>query len=129
MGRIANIKQRALENEYYRHVLATGTHLQIVVMSIPPGGEVGAETHPDNDQALYLVEGVGTVVLDGREEPFNAGDVVLVPAGTKHNLIAAADQPLKIITTYGPSHHPDGLIHESKAQADADGNVKTGGTS
>ena len=122
MGRIINIKQQAVDNNYYRHVLATGTHLQIVVMSIPPGGEIGAETHPDNDQALYLVEGGGTAVLDGVSQPFVAGDVVLVPAGTKHNFIAAPDLPLKIITTYGPSHHPDGLIHETKAQADAEGN-------
>jgi len=106
MGRIINITQQAIDNTYYRHVLATATHLQIVVMSIPPGGDVGEETHPDNDQALYLVEGGGTAVLDGAEQPFVPGDVVLVPAGTKHNFIAAPNLPLKIITTYGPSHQP-----------------------
>ena len=122
MGRIENIKQQAIQNEYYRRVLATGSHMQIVVMSIPPGGEVGAETHSDNDQSLYLVEGSGRAYLDGMEVPFEVGDVVLVPAGTKHNFVAAQDQPLKIITTYAPPHHPDGLIHKTKVQADTEGN-------
>jgi mannose-6-phosphate isomerase-like protein (cupin superfamily) len=122
MARIANIKQQAIDNDFYRHVLATGPHTQVVVMSIPPGGEVGEETHPDNDQVLYLVEGSGTAVLNGEEQPFEAGDAVMVPAGTKHNFVAGSDAPLKIITTYAPPHHPDGLIHESKAQADAEGN-------
>jgi mannose-6-phosphate isomerase-like protein (cupin superfamily) len=121
MSRIENIKQQAIQNEYYRRVLATGSHMQIVVMSIPPGGEVGAETHSDNDQSLYLVEGSGKAYLDGIAMPFEVGDVVLVPAGTKHNFVAAQDQPLKIITTYAPPHHPDGLIHKTKAQADAEG--------
>ena len=122
MGRIANINQQAIQNEYYRHVLTTGKHTQIVIMSIPAGGEVGSETHPDNDQTLYLVEGSGTAILNGSEEPFESGDMVLVPAGTEHNFIAALDTPLKIITTYAPAHHPDGLIHKTKAQADAEGN-------
>ena len=121
MARIANIKQQAIQNEFYRHVLATGSQLQVVIMSIPPGGEVGSETHPDNDQALYLVAGSGKAVLDGAEQPFVAGDIVIVPAGIKHNFVADTDQPLKIITTYAPPHHPDGLIHKTKAQADAEG--------
>jgi mannose-6-phosphate isomerase-like protein (cupin superfamily) len=121
MGRINNIKQLAIDNEFYRHVLATGPHTQVVVMSIPPGGEVGEETHPDNDQVLYLVEGRAKAVLGGAEQPFEAGDAVLVPAGTKHNFVAGSDAPLKIITTYAPPHHPDGLIHKTKAQADAEG--------
>lgn len=121
MGRITNIKQQAISNEYYRHVLATGPHTQVVVMSIPPGGEVGEETHPGNDQVLYLVEGSGQAVLNGAQQPFEAGDAVLVPAGTKHNFVAAPDTPLKIITTYAPPHHPDGLIHKTKAQADTEG--------
>jgi uncharacterized cupin superfamily protein len=70
----------------------------------------------------FLVEGSGTAVLNGEEQPFEAGDAVMVPAGTKHNFVAGTDAPLKIINTYAPPHHPDGLIHESKAQADAEGN-------
>ncbi|MBW4062069.1 cupin domain-containing protein [Candidatus Saccharibacteria bacterium] len=122
MARITDINQQAIANEYYRRVVATSEHLQVVIMSIPPGGEVGSETHPDNDQALYLVAGSGTSVLDGDEQPFAAGDIVVVPAGTKHNFIASSDEPLKIITTYGPAHHPDGLIHKTKAEADAQEN-------
>ncbi len=122
MNHIGKINQKAIDNEYYRHVLATGPHLQVVIMSIPEGGEVGEETHPDNDQVLYLVEGRGQVVLNGASEPFEPGDVVLVPAGVKHNFIASKHEPLKIITVYAPPHHPDGLIHKTKAEADREGN-------
>lgn len=118
MGKIENITQKALDNEYFRNVLETGKNVQIVIMHIPAGGEIGEETHPDNDQVLCLVAGKGSVVLEGVESAFNEGDVVLVTAGTKHNFIASKDQPLKIITTYSPPHHPDGTIHKTKAEAD-----------
>ena len=121
MGRIQAINKQAISNEYYRHVLATGPKSQVVIMSIPAGGEVGAETHPDNDQVLFLVEGSGKAILNGAEESFAPGDAVLVPAGTRHNFVADPDAPLKIITVYAPPHHPDGLIHKNKAQADAEG--------
>jgi mannose-6-phosphate isomerase-like protein (cupin superfamily) len=121
MARIENIKQQAIKNDYYRHVLATSPKLQAVVMSIPAGGEVGAEIHHDNDQALYLVDGSGKAFLNDVEQPFLPGDMFLVPAGTKHNFVASPDKPLKIITIYAPPHHPDGLIHKTKVQADAEG--------
>lgn len=119
MGRIENIRQQGIVNDNFRHVLETSEHTQIVIMSIQPGGEIGSEVHPDNDQVLYLVEGRGRVVLNKQEADFKAGDIVLVPAGTEHNFIAADDAPLKIITTYSPPHHPNGLIHQTKAEADA----------
>jgi mannose-6-phosphate isomerase-like protein (cupin superfamily) len=122
MNHIGRINQKAIDNEFYRNVLATGPHLQVVIMSIPEGGEIGEETHPDNDQVLYLVEGRGQVILNGAAEPFGKGDVVLVPAGTKHNFTASEGEPLKIITVYAPPHHPDGLIHKTKAEADREGN-------
>lgn len=121
MGRIANIKQQAVDNEYFRQVLATGKHTQIVVMHIPAGGEIGEETHPDNDQVLYLVAGKGSVYLDDQSSEYNEGDVVLVPAGVRHNFVADGNQPMKIITTYSPPHHPDGTIHKTKAEANAAG--------
>jgi mannose-6-phosphate isomerase-like protein (cupin superfamily) len=121
MSKIDNIKQQALDNNYFRRVLATGEHTQIVIMHIPPGGEIGEETHPENDQVLYLVAGKGSVFLNGEQSAYNEGDVVLVPAGTKHNFVASSDQPLKIITTYAPPHHPDGTVHKTKAEADAAG--------
>jgi mannose-6-phosphate isomerase-like protein (cupin superfamily) len=122
MGRIANITQQAIDNTYFRHVILTDPKTQIVIMSIPAGGEIGPETHPDNDQVLYLVQGHGRSIVGGDEQPFAAGDMVLVPAGTEHNFVAAADAGLKIITIYTPPHHPDGLIHKTKAEADAEGN-------
>lgn len=119
MGQISNIFQQAIDNTYFRQVLATGQHTQVVVMSIPPGGEIGEETHSDNDQVLYLVQGNGEVVLDGHSAPFNEGDLVLVPAGTLHNFKSTANSEMKIITTYSPPHHPDGTVHKTKEEADA----------
>jgi len=119
MSLVKNIKQQALDNEYFRQVLATGKNTQVVIMHIPAGGDIGEETHNDNDQVLYLVAGKGTVFLDGQPTDYNEGDAVLVPAGTLHNFVASPDQALKIITTYSPPHHPEGTIHKTKAEADA----------
>jgi len=121
MAQIKNILQKAEDNGYFRQVLATGEKVQIVIMSIPPGGEIGSETHPDNDQTLLLVSGAGQVVLNGQTADYEAGDIVLVPAGTEHNFITKGDAPMKIVTTYSPPHHPDGTIHKTKAEADAAG--------
>lgn len=115
---IKNIKQQAKENTYFRHVLETGANTQVVIMSIPIGGEIGEEVHNDNDQVLYLVEGVGKVVLEGQEEIFEKNDLVLVRAGTKHNFINTGEADMKIITTYSPPHHPDGIIHKTKEEAE-----------
>jgi mannose-6-phosphate isomerase-like protein (cupin superfamily) len=121
MGRVENIKQQALDNDYFRRVLETGQHTQIVIMHIPAGGEIGEETHSQNDQVLYLVSGRGKVYLNDQEQDFNEGDIVLVPAGTKHNFVASSDQPMNIITTYSPPHHPRGTVHKTKAEADKAG--------
>ncbi len=88
-------------------------------MSIEAGDEIGAEVHEDNDQILYFVDGVGKAVVAGAEHEIAPGDVVDVPAGTEHNFINTGDKPLKLFTVYAPSHHPDGTIHETKAQATA----------
>jgi mannose-6-phosphate isomerase-like protein (cupin superfamily) len=119
MGQIKNILQQAIDNDNFRQVLETGEHTQVVIMSIPPGGEIGEEVHEDNDQVLYLAAGTGQVVLDGQTSDFNTGDLVLVPAGTKHNFITKGDSPMKIITTYSPPHHPDGTVHKTKSAADS----------
>lgn len=121
MAQIKNILQQAKDNQYFRQVLETGKNTQVVIMSIPPGGEIGEEVHPDNDQVLYLADGAGQVVLEGQPADFNSGDLVLVPAGTKHNFVTKGDAPMKIITTYSPPHHPDGTVHKTKAEADAAG--------
>lgn len=115
---IKNLTQQALDNTNFRQVLASGEHTQVVVMSIAPGQDIGEETHPDNDQVLYLVSGGGKVILDGQTQPFETGDAVLVAAGTKHNFINTGSVPLKIITSYSPPHHPDGTIHKIKPEED-----------
>jgi mannose-6-phosphate isomerase-like protein (cupin superfamily) len=117
-GIVKGIEYQAKQNEYFRQVLITGEHTQVVIMSIPAGGEIGLEAHPDNDQVLYLVEGAGKVSLNGKESPFNAGDLVLVKAGVKHNFMTVGKAPMKIITTYSPPHHPAGTVHKTKAEAD-----------
>lgn len=117
MAKIDNISQQAKDNDYFRQVLATGKHTQVVIMSIPPGSDIGEEVHPDNDQVLYLIDGSGQVFMDGQESDFNAGDLVLVPAGARHNFITKGEAPMKIITTYSPPHHPDGTVHKTKADA------------
>ncbi len=119
MAQIANITQQAKTNENFRKVLSTGKHTQVVIMSIPAGGEIGEEIHPDNDQVLYLVEGAGQAIVNGETSNFNAGDLVLVPAGAKHNFKTTGDAPMKVITTYSPPHHPEGTVHATKADADA----------
>jgi len=112
-----NLTQQAQDNTYFRRVLATGTRTQVVVMSIPPGGDIGEEVHPDNDQVLYLVQGSGQVILAGETADFAVGDLVLVTAGTRHNFKTVGETAMKIITTYSPPHHPDGTIHKTKADA------------
>ncbi len=116
---IHDVKDRAKENTYFRQVLSTGEHTQIVVMSIPVGEDIGEETHTDTDQVLYFVDGVGKAVLNGEEVNFEKNDIFLVKAGTKHNFINTGDEDLKIITAYSPPHHPDGTVHKTKADAAA----------
>lgn len=117
-GYIADIEDKARENTNFRTVLETGEHAQIVVMSIPPGGEIGEETHEDTDQVLYFVEGEGKAVLDGKEVAFDDEDIFLVKAGTRHNFVNTGDEDLKIITVYSPPHHAPGTVHKTKGEAD-----------
>lgn len=109
-----------MENTNFRKVLATGNHTQVVVMSIPAGEDIGMETHDLEDQILYFVEGQGKAILNGEEQEFGAGDLVLVPSGTEHNFVNTGSGDLKVITAYSPAHHPDGKIHATKADAEAD---------
>lgn len=116
-GLIKGINQKAQKNTFFRQVLESGQHTQIVVMSIPPGGEIGEEVHPDNDQILYFTAGEGEAILDGETATIENGDIVLVHAGTKHNFKNTGSEDLKIITTYSPPHHPQGTIHKTKEEA------------
>lgn len=119
MSQIKDINQQAIDNENFRKVIETGEHTQVVVMSIPPDGEIGEEIHEDNDQLLMVVSGEARLLLGDEETEFEEGDAVLVPAGINHNVMNAGNDSLKIITTYSPPHHPDGTVHATKEDAEA----------
>lgn len=110
----------ARRNSDFRRVLSTTENSQLVLMSIPAGGEIGEETHKNNDQILVFAEGKGHAVFAGDRRAVHEGDVVVVPARTKHNFIADEEQALKIYTIYAPPHHRPGTVHKTKAEADAD---------
>ncbi|HEY2389043.1 MAG TPA: cupin domain-containing protein [Candidatus Binatia bacterium] len=116
----AKVMQATEQNRNFRSVLFTGARSQLVVMNIPPGGEVGLETHAHVEQTLFFLSGSGTAILDGKAQPIAAGDVLVVTPGTAHNVVNAGAQPLKIYTVYAPPNHLDGRVHATKADADAD---------
>lgn len=115
-----DIIEQARESDDFRRVLITGQNMQIVVMTIPPGGEIGAETHPDTDQVLFFIDGEGESILDGERSPVEPGHLVFVRAGTHHNFINTGEQPLRIATAYAPPEHEHGTVHATKLEADAD---------
>ena len=116
----SNITNDAQENENFRQVMFTGKNSQLVIMSIPPGGEVGKETHKYTEQTLFFLSGTGMGELDGKQFPIIPGDVVIVVPGTEHNFWNTGADALKIYTVYAPPNHIDGRIHRTKADADAD---------
>jgi len=118
---VGPIEQTTLKNGYFRQVLFTGKHSQLVVMCLQPKEEIGNEVHQNVDQFFRVEEGNAKFVFDGKEEHvIGDGDAVVVPAGTYHNVInASSDKPLKLYTIYTPPNHPDGTVHKTKAEADA----------
>jgi mannose-6-phosphate isomerase-like protein (cupin superfamily) len=115
-----DILARAERNPFFREVVSTGPHAQVVVMSIPPGGEIGEETHHDVDQVLVFVEGAGVAILEGQRTTLTPGRLVHVPAGTRHNFLNEGSVDLKLYTVYAPPQHAPGTIHRTKTEADAD---------
>jgi mannose-6-phosphate isomerase-like protein (cupin superfamily) len=115
-----NIITKTTKNGNFRTVLFTGARSQLVVMDIPPGGEVGEETHAHVEQTLFFHSGTGKAILNGAETAVGPGDVVVVTPGVKHNFINTGSDSLKIYTIYAPPNHIDGRIHATKAIADAD---------
>ncbi len=103
----------------FRRVLWTGQHTQLVIMTIPPGGEIGEEVHEDTDQILTFVSGTGEARVAGEKKEVVSGDLVVVPAGTKHNFVNTGPNPLVLYTVYGPPEHADGAVHKTKEEADA----------
>lgn len=118
-GYITNIEKASLENEDFRKVLYTDTKSQLVLMSLHEGEEIGEEIH-DVDQFLRVEKGMGTAILSDISHPIADGSVVVVPAGTKHNLKNTGTSEMKLYTLYMPPHHKDGTIHATKADAEAD---------
>lgn len=112
-----DIKQLALENTYFRDVLYTGRHSQLVVMSIEPGSDIGLETHPDTDQIIVIVEGEAEAKVGSEVFGADKHDVVFVPAGVEHNITNNGDKPLKLYTVYAPPEHTHGTVHKTKAEA------------
>jgi len=105
-------------NPDFRRVLWTGEHSQLVIMTIPPDGEIGEEVHPDTDQILTFVSGVGEATIDGESQEVTQGDLVCVPAGARHNFVNTGPNPLVLYTVYGPAEHADGAVHHTKEEAD-----------
>lgn len=117
---VGDVFTAARASDDFRRVLATAKHTQLVIMTIPPGGEIGTEVHRGIDQVLVVLDGTGKSVLDGREYPIGSGTAVLVPEGTEHNFVNTGEDPLRIITVYGPPDHRPGTVHHTKADAEAD---------
>ena len=120
-GYVGSIEKATLKNKYFRQVLFTGKHSQLVVMCLQPREEIGNEVHPNGDQFFRIEEGKAKFVFNGTEEHLvRDGGAVVAPAGTYHNVInASATKPLKVYTIYSPPNHPDGTVHKTKAEAEA----------
>lgn len=118
---VGAIEKLALKNTYFRQVLFTAKHSQLVVMCLEPGEEIGDEVHANVDQFFRIDRGEARFVFDEKEQHLvHDGDGVVVPAGTYHNVInASKTAPLKLYTIYSPPNHPDGTVHRTKAEAEA----------
>ncbi|HSM57404.1 MAG TPA: cupin domain-containing protein [Candidatus Sulfomarinibacteraceae bacterium] len=117
-GYITDIEARTLANEYFREVLFTAEHMQLVVMTLQPGEDIGKETHDDVDQFIRVEAGNGKSILDGEENDLTDGSVVVIPAGTEHNVVnSSSSDSLKLYTIYTPPEHPDGTVHKTRQEA------------
>lgn len=118
-GFVGNIEELTETNDDFRRVLYTGHNLQLVLMAIPPGCEIGAEVHDDRDQFFRIETGAGEVWIDGICHKVKADDGIVVPQGALHNVICRGSEPLRLYTIYGPPEHIDGTVHHSPADAQA----------
>jgi mannose-6-phosphate isomerase-like protein (cupin superfamily) len=118
-GFVQDIEGLAVKNEEFRRVLYRARHCQLVVMALKPKEEIGAEVH-ELDQFFRVEEGSGAAVLDGVRTEIRAGFAVVVPAGTRHNIVNTGAVPLKLYTLYAPPNHRDGVVHHTRGDAEAD---------
>jgi mannose-6-phosphate isomerase-like protein (cupin superfamily) len=117
-GYIDNIEKLTLANQDFRKVLFTAHQMQLVVMTLKPNEDVGMEIHPDNDQFFRIEKGEGKVILNKKEHIIKEDDVIIIPAGTEHNVInTSSTELLQFYTIYAPPHHKDGTVHKTKAEA------------
>lgn len=114
-----DIETLTTDNSDFRRVLYTGGHLQLVLMTLPPGCDIGAEVHEDRDQFFRFEEGSGEVDIDDNTYKVEDGSGIVVPAGARHNVRNTGGEPLKLYTIYGPPEHKDGVVQSTKEEADA----------
>lgn len=118
-GFVEDIEDLTVENAAFRRVLYTGNHLQLVLMTLKAGEEIGAETHLGHDQFFRVEKGKGEVWIDGERTKINRGDAIVAPAGARHNIVNTGSKSLKLYTLYAPPQHRDGLVCATKADAAA----------
>jgi len=118
-GFVGNIEKLTEENNDFRRVLYTGHNIQLVLMAIPPGDEIGEEVHDDRDQFFRIETGSGEVWIDGKRNKVAADDGIIVPQGARHNVVNIGTEPLRLYTIYGPPEHIDGTVHKTTADARA----------
>lgn len=116
-GFVGDIEKLSEKNSDFRRVLYTGKNLQLVVMTLKPGEEIGEEVHKDGDQFFRVEEGEGEVLIDGKRSPIKSGDAILIPAGARHNVMNTGKDTLHVYTLYAPPEHRDRTVHASKADA------------
>ncbi len=117
-GFYIDLEQKTLDNQYFREVLFTGAHTQLVVMSLKPTEEIGMEVHPAVDQFIRVEKGTGKAMVNGQEFELKDGSGIVIPAGANHNVLnTSAVEDLKLYTVYSPPNHPAGTIHKNKAEA------------
>ncbi len=120
-GFIENIERKTIKNKYFRQVLFTSKNLQLVVMALKPGEEIGLEIHEKVDQFFRIEEGKGRVIIEGKSKSVGDGDAFIVPQGTHHNLVNTSNtKKLRFYTLYSPPNHRDGVIHKIKQEAESD---------
>lgn len=117
-GFIGDIENRTEANQDFRRVLYTGPHMQLVLMSLDPGEEIGEEVHESTDQFFRVEEGKGEVSIDGRSTQIESDDAIVIPAGARHNIRNIGEKPLKVYTLYAPPQHADGTVHHTKKDAE-----------
>ncbi|MFW6265002.1 MAG: cupin domain-containing protein [Bacillota bacterium] len=123
---VINIEEATVENDYFRIALWTGEYLQLTLMSIDPGDDIGLEMHPDIDQFIRIEQGRGTVMMGDTRDQLHYrtrvydDDAIFIPAGTWHNLVNIGRAPLKLYSIYAPPEHPRGTVHETKEDAEED---------